>query len=152
MSGTSLTQTNSLEKNSAALSGWFMLLTNGALLVGGLGLLLHKFLAGKTEVSGWIVGGGIALVSLALLACRGHFTLQPNEDRVLLLFGSYHGTVRQSAFYWSNPFYSRSCAQIQLSHRGGIPETMARATDPTPLPQPERKKFRFGRAISTVRN
>lgn len=97
-----------------------MLLTNGALLVGGLGLLLHKFLAGRTEVSGWIVGGGIALVSLALLACRGHFTLQPNEDRVLLLFGSYHGTVRQSAFYWSNPFYSRSCAQIQLSHRGGF--------------------------------
>jgi regulator of protease activity HflC (stomatin/prohibitin superfamily) len=36
----------------------------------------------------------------------GLFTLQPNEARVLLLFGKYHGTVRISGFHWTNPFYS----------------------------------------------
>ena len=36
----------------------------------------------------------------------GYFTLQPNEGRVLLLFGAYLGTVRQSGFHWANPFYS----------------------------------------------
>ena len=37
----------------------------------------------------------------------GFFTLQPNEARVLLLFGAYKGTVRKSGFHWANPFYSR---------------------------------------------
>ncbi|HEV2210540.1 MAG TPA: SPFH domain-containing protein [Verrucomicrobiae bacterium] len=36
----------------------------------------------------------------------GLFTLQPNEARVLILFGRYKGTVRQSGFHWGNPFYS----------------------------------------------
>ena len=37
----------------------------------------------------------------------GFFTLQPNEARVLVLFGAYRGTVRTSGFHWGNPFYSR---------------------------------------------
>ncbi len=117
MTNIPLTQTNSLEKNSAALSGWFMLLFNGALLFGGIGLLLQQFVAGRPGASGWLVLGGIGLVVLALILFRGHFTLQPNEARVLLLFGNYHGTVRQSGFYWANPFYSRMRSPIQLSRR-----------------------------------
>ena len=38
----------------------------------------------------------------------GHFTLQPNEARVLILFGAYKGTVRTSGFWWANPFYARA--------------------------------------------
>jgi regulator of protease activity HflC (stomatin/prohibitin superfamily) len=41
------------------------------------------------------------------VSLTGHFTLQPNEARLLILFGSYKGTVRRSGFYWANPFYSR---------------------------------------------
>ncbi|MBI4576482.1 MAG: SPFH domain-containing protein, partial [Planctomycetes bacterium] len=37
----------------------------------------------------------------------GHFTLQPNEGRVLVLFGAYRGTVRESGFHWTNPFNSK---------------------------------------------
>ncbi|HMM34178.1 MAG TPA: SPFH domain-containing protein, partial [Thermoanaerobaculia bacterium] len=36
----------------------------------------------------------------------GFFTLQPNEARVLVLFGAYKGTVREAGFHWGNPFYS----------------------------------------------
>ncbi|MBK7117475.1 MAG: SPFH domain-containing protein [Proteobacteria bacterium] len=43
-----------------------------------------------------------------LIALFGYFTLQPNEARVQILFGSYKGTVRKSGFHWANPFYSRS--------------------------------------------
>jgi len=46
----------------------------------------------------------IALEFLFVLWCFGFFTLQPNEARVLLLFGSYQGTVRESGFHWTNPF------------------------------------------------
>src|SRR5690606_14593230 len=39
------------------------------------------------------------------------FSLQPNEARVLVLFGRYMGTVRKDGFHWANPF---------SVHRGGM--------------------------------
>jgi regulator of protease activity HflC (stomatin/prohibitin superfamily) len=46
-----------------------------------------------------------------ILSMVGLFTLQPNEARVLLLFGEYKGTVRNSGFWWGNPFYSNGARQ-----------------------------------------
>lgn len=49
--------------------------------------------------------GGFGIV-LTIFLLPGFFTLQPNEARVLVLFGGYRGTVRASGFHWGNPFYS----------------------------------------------
>src|SRR6266853_241371 len=49
---------------------------------------------------------GLLGMVLAKVLIAGFFTLQPNEARVLLLFGRYKGTVRESGFHWGNPFYS----------------------------------------------
>jgi regulator of protease activity HflC (stomatin/prohibitin superfamily) len=46
--------------------------------------------------------------------CFGFFTLQPNEARVLILFGAYKGTVRQSGFHWANPLFSRSRGSVAV--------------------------------------
>jgi regulator of protease activity HflC (stomatin/prohibitin superfamily) len=43
-----------------------------------------------------------------IVLATGFFTLQPNEARVLILFGAYKGSVRDSGFHWSNPFYSNN--------------------------------------------
>lgn len=43
-----------------------------------------------------------------LLLFMGFFTIQPNQARVLILFGDYKGTVRDEGFHWANPFLSRS--------------------------------------------
>src|SRR5262249_54959140 len=48
---------------------------------------------------------------LAILSLPGFFTLQPNEARVLILFGAYRGTVRDSGFHWGSPFYSNASRQ-----------------------------------------
>lgn len=50
---------------------------------------------------------GTILVFIFLFMLFGLFTLQPNEARVLVLFGKYCGTVKKSGFHWANPFYSR---------------------------------------------
>ncbi|MBI4576581.1 MAG: SPFH domain-containing protein, partial [Planctomycetes bacterium] len=50
---------------------------------------------------------GVVLVVLACISYAGHFTLQPNEGRVLVLFGAYGGTVRESGFHWTHPFNSK---------------------------------------------
>jgi regulator of protease activity HflC (stomatin/prohibitin superfamily) len=54
---------------------------------------------------------GILIEIAGILSLVGLFTLQPNEARVLLLFGEYKGTVRNSGFWWGNPFYSNGARQ-----------------------------------------
>ncbi len=46
------------------------------------------------------------MAPVLLILMTGFFTLQPNHARVLVLFGKYRGTVRESGFHWGNPFYS----------------------------------------------
>jgi regulator of protease activity HflC (stomatin/prohibitin superfamily) len=54
----------------------------------------------------WQVWTGLGALVLAVLSSLGFFTLQPNEARVLILFGRYMGTTRQVGFLWGNPFFS----------------------------------------------
>jgi regulator of protease activity HflC (stomatin/prohibitin superfamily) len=90
---------------AAMLVIWIvLLLADGALLV---------FSAQNQVIWGGICG---ALVMVALIiAVKGFFTLQPNEARVLVLFGSYKGTVRASGFHWGNPFYTNGPSQFGLA-------------------------------------
>lgn len=67
------------------------------------------YLVGAVMISrgaGWPTWVGLAAIALALLSSLGFFTLQPNEARVLILFGRYRGTTRQVGFLWGNPFFS----------------------------------------------
>lgn len=48
------------------------------------------------------------LMIVMIAVSSGFFTLQPNEAKVLVLFGEYRGTVRGSGFFWANPFYGRT--------------------------------------------
>ena len=54
------------------------------------------------------VVGAVLMVAIGIFSCFGFFTLEPNEARVLILFGAYKGTVRMSGFHWANPLYARS--------------------------------------------
>lgn len=49
--------------------------------------------------------GGLALVFSALLLCLpGLYVVNPNDSRVLVLFGKYVGTAKSNGFFWTNPF------------------------------------------------
>ena len=106
-------KTTSMERENRALSGWPMLALNLVLLIGAMVLFIHTVVqaAGverQFHLARFLTA--ILLEVLAIILLTGHFTLQPNEARVLLLFGAYKGTVRTSGFWWANPFYSRSRA------------------------------------------
>ena len=55
-----------------------------------------------------LVAGIVAVCVAPVLLLMGFFTIQPNQARVLILFGDYKGTVRDEGFHWANPFYSRN--------------------------------------------
>lgn len=53
----------------------------------------------------------VVLVSVFLLS--GIFVVNPNEARVLILFGAYRGTVKQNGFFWVNPFFVRKKVSLR---------------------------------------
>ena len=98
------------------LSGWLMLAVNLFLLVAGVTLLVQGMRISAAERGfSYLILVGLLLEIVAIICFCGHFTLQPNKARVLILFGEYHGTVRESGFFWANPFYSRVRARIPLT-------------------------------------
>ena len=68
---------------------------------------------------GMNVGLMVAELVVLILASSGFFTLQPNEARVLVLFGSYKGTVRNSGFHWTNPFTSKIPVSLRSRNLNG---------------------------------
>lgn len=97
------------EKNIQARSGWSMVGLNLGMLFGGALLSIICILAaaggsGATAL-GLLVTIPLSIAGLVMLF--GHFTLQPNEACVLTLFGDYVGTVRESGFWWTNPFMTK---------------------------------------------
>ncbi|HTS52243.1 MAG TPA: SPFH domain-containing protein, partial [Burkholderiales bacterium] len=89
------------ETEAKTVSGWIALLIVSALLAFG-GFFLCGALPrlGPPQLT-----GGLGLIGIGLLCMRGFFTLQPNEAAVMVFFGSYAGSARNSGFHWVNPFY-----------------------------------------------
>ena len=62
----------------------------------------------------WITNGTpIVLVPIVVLALAffimlaGYFSQEPNEARVMVFFGKYEGTFKETGFYWVNPFMEK---------------------------------------------
>lgn len=115
---TDTTKTANTEQAATAINGWGMLAFNLALFFGAMAwFILTIVQAARTnhEAGLWALLPAALLEILSIILLTGHFTLQPNEARVLILFGAYKGTVRTSGFWWANPFYSRSRGRVPVA-------------------------------------
>ncbi len=100
------------EKLFRPMSGWLPLLGMLTLFVGGIVTIIYT--AVHELALPWApLGGGLAL-ALSLLMLFGFMAIQPNQARVLLLFGDYRGSVRESGFFWVNPFYSKKKISLRI--------------------------------------
>ena len=104
------------ERERRVMSGWVMLPVTIALYIAGPVLIVLAFINGMTtsgnaaQPNWWLFAAGIVAILAAALLSPGFFALQPNEARVLILFGDYRGTAKQGGFCWGNPFYSNGPA------------------------------------------
>jgi len=106
------------EKSVQVLSGWVMLPVVLILMFGGPILFIYSIAAGVNAIGHPVWGLfvlGILMEITGIIFSVGLFSLQPNEARVLILFGDYKGTVRASGFWWGNPFYSNGSRPGQFS-------------------------------------
>lgn len=64
----------------------------------------------------FIVGLLLAiLASIIVIACWiGLFMVQPNEAKVLQLFGKYVGTVYDPGLKWANPFFTKTAVSTRI--------------------------------------
>ncbi len=100
------------EKPFRAMSGWVPLLCVLLLIAGGVYCMIHG--ASRPEFSSWMFFGGIGMLFTAFISLFGFLAVQPNDSRVLLLFGDYLGTVKDSGFFWVNPFYSKKKLSLRV--------------------------------------
>jgi regulator of protease activity HflC (stomatin/prohibitin superfamily) len=116
------------ERQITRVNGWIMLPVVVVMYLLTPVLVWQAFAQGSTSDSGdplpiwWLFVAAMLVLLLAILLSVGFYTLQPNEARVLILFGSYRGTVRQPGFAWGNPFYANGSSGKQQpsfsSHKG----------------------------------
>lgn len=104
--------TVSTERVVHVQSGWTMLPALVGLFLADMGFLIFALQSGAST---WQVIFSILLLPICIVLLRGFFTLQPNEARVLVLFGDYKGTVRGSGFHWGNPFYTNGPQQVSAA-------------------------------------
>jgi regulator of protease activity HflC (stomatin/prohibitin superfamily) len=60
-----------------------------------------------------LVGSAVALLLTGFLMA-GVFVVNPNEGRVLQLFGDYRGTARAAGLRWANPFYTKHRISLRV--------------------------------------
>lgn len=83
---------------------------NGLKINGFLALFLFLLIPIILIVCSFIKGGlffnitGGVLILLTIILNCGYMQLEPNEARVMVFFGQYKGTFRETGFFWVNPF------------------------------------------------
>ncbi|HUB81706.1 MAG TPA: SPFH domain-containing protein [Bryobacteraceae bacterium] len=96
------------ERVVTVASGWVMLPLLLILIFADIGLFIYSIAKGSNDQP-LVLPLVVSMIALPILIIlmSGLFTLQPNEARVLVLFGAYKGTVRTAGFHWANPFCAR---------------------------------------------
>ena len=98
------------EKEHRATSGLFVLLTSLVLLVMALAGLVRA--ANAEQVPAAIAFA--ILIGVISINFAGLFTVNPNEGRVLTLFGRYVGTVREAGLWYANPFFAKKRISLRV--------------------------------------
>ncbi len=98
------------EINKPGTSGLLMLVLG--ILVIGLGI--WRVIVGADGGAPLTAASGAVALLTGILTLAGLFTVQPNEGKVLTLFGKYVGTVRESGLFWANPFYTKKAVSLRV--------------------------------------
>lgn len=79
----------------------FLMLAIHLLLVSG--IIIYSFMQMTTPF--FILGGVCLLIWFTLFG--GYMQLEPNEARIMVFFGKYKGTFKETGFFWVNPFMNK---------------------------------------------
>src|SRR5262245_26311857 len=91
------------EKEIQGFPGWLSVVTLVAAMVASIGMFVE---AVRAE-SGVGVGLCLLAFAVAVVSLFGLTVVNPNEAKVVQLFGVYKGTLKSQGFWWVNPLTTR---------------------------------------------
>lgn len=100
------------EKPCKVYSGYLMLLAGILLLAAAIAVIFQGDSTG-------IVIAFMLLLLASIVAFSGLFIVNPNDAKVMVLFGKYAGTVRQNGFFWANPFFVKKKISLRARNLSG---------------------------------
>ncbi len=103
------------EKVTTVISGYLMLVAGFLFLGAAIGM---GFLIDNTDNAGF-VAPLIVFGLISILAFAGLFIVNPNDAKVMVLFGKYAGTARQNGFFWANPFLIKKKISLRARNLSG---------------------------------
>ena len=98
------------EHAATAVSGWLFLPVWIALFAGALWQVFGNIFINNQPPA---ISGFAALPVLVFLA-KGFVILPPNIGAVCTFFGRYAGSLRESGFFWTNPFFQRQRISLRV--------------------------------------
>jgi regulator of protease activity HflC (stomatin/prohibitin superfamily) len=100
----------SAERLFVGFSGWLMASLALVLGLGGAVVLVTAL----EQENWWLVAAASVALLVAIVIVPGLFINQPNQSRVVTLFGHYSGTVRENGFRWVNPLTQRMPVSLRI--------------------------------------
>jgi len=69
----------------------------------------------KSTAMGLGIGmiGSVLAMLVSIIGLAGLFVVNPNQAKVLQLFGDYRGTTRNAGLRWANPFFSKKAISVR---------------------------------------
>jgi regulator of protease activity HflC (stomatin/prohibitin superfamily) len=98
------------EREAASLPGLVVLL----LLLTFLGLTIYTLVSQVLGDAPAIIGTEAVAIIVGCFLLGGLFVVNPNEGRVMQLFGAYVGTVKDAGLRWANPFYTKKRISLRV--------------------------------------
>jgi regulator of protease activity HflC (stomatin/prohibitin superfamily) len=98
------------ETERSAISGLLM----GLVLLAGLGVAGWGIYRELSQGHAWPALAWLFVELTVMVLFGGLFMVNPNEGRVLQLFGDYRGTVREPGLRWANPFFSKKAISLRV--------------------------------------
>ena len=74
----------------------------------------YFFVQGIRHLEPAVIGTSVVVGVLVLFFMAGLFIVNPNEGRVLQLFGDYVGTAKIAGLRWANPFYTKRRLSLRV--------------------------------------
>lgn len=87
---------------------------NGYAVVATLVVVLAIFVPQISELMNATTIISLAVVALDVAALAGFMMVQPNQAKVMTLFGAYVGTVKKTGLRWTIPLFNRRTVSLRI--------------------------------------
>ena len=98
------------EKELRGFSGWLMLCVLMLVAILGIVQIVNFGRAGEA----WMVVVTAVVILVDLICLAGLTVVNPNEARVVTLFGVYKGSLKRPGFWWVNPLTTRKLLSLRV--------------------------------------